>query len=152
MWITTWGLNGIQFKPFDGISPTVESTHPVQIPPDDILPPTRKYDVGECVVPDDQIAFRESCISAAPLLALKSDQFKRLHPPVVQNLKHLWTLRHQLLQSADRLAILANQQVIEADDEFRHHLAALVQLHVQHQCKYSDAKIKTCTVQSLIRC
>ena len=20
MWITTWGLNGIQFKPFDGIS------------------------------------------------------------------------------------------------------------------------------------
>lgn len=68
-----------------------------------------------------------SCISAAPLLALQSEQFVALTPPCINCFDHLDALRNQVVLSGDRLEILNKQGDTWADDEIRFHLLSLQQ-------------------------
>jgi len=101
-------------------------------------------DAGESPMPVQRLADCESWISAAPLLCLQSDQLKSLQVPVVTSTKHLWSLRHQLLNADDRLAILKNQNGVWADDEFRFHIAALLQLRNDRACACADFQFHKC--------
>ena len=109
-----------------GVSPTLPWTFPVC----DVSHEHGSFgphDAGECPIPAAVLPDCDSWVSAAPLLGLQASQFCSLKPPVVLNTKHLWSLKHQLLQSSDRLAILSHQEGVWSDDEFRHHIAVLLQ-------------------------
>ena len=68
-----------------------------------------------------------SLISAAPLMALQSEQFVALSPPCINCFEHLDALRNQVISSCDRLEILNKQGDTWADDEIRFHLLTLQQ-------------------------
>ena len=91
-----------------------------------VVKPSRRFDVGECVIPTALPDETQSWISAAPLLALQSEQFVALTPPCISCPKQLWSLRHQFIQSNDRVVILNKQGDTWADDEVRFHLAQLL--------------------------
>ena len=125
------------------VSPTLVWSQPaVQ---HDVIRAMRQYDGGE-TVSRHLPGLSDSLLSASPLLSLKSEQFQLLQIPVVMNMQHLWALRQQLLRVSDRALILANQQGLWADDEFRYHLHLLVDAHEQFQKKHASAKVVTCTV------
>lgn len=86
------------------------------------------FDAGWCETPAGLLPDCESWVSAAPLLGLSGPQFLKLHVPMVQNTKHLWSLRHQFLKSEDRTAILDAQAEVWSDDEFRHQIGLLLAL------------------------
>ena len=88
-------------------------------------------DSGTCEVPEQVLPDCESWISAAPLLGLSGHQFLNLHVPVVTCTKHLWALRHQFLQALDRVAVLKQQDGIWSDDEFRFHIAQLINMSLR---------------------
>ena len=101
-------------------------------------------DAGESPMPVQRLADCESWISAAPLLCLQEEQFKNLQVPVVTSTKHLWGLRHQLLKADDRRAILEKQKGVWADDEFRFHIAMLLQLRNECACACPDFRFMKC--------
>ena len=67
-----------------------------------------------------------------------------MHVPCVSSPKHLWTLRHQLLKSDDRVAILHNQMGVWADDEFRFHIAILLQMRNEQTYATQDFSDRKC--------
>eukprot|EP00435_Cladocopium_sp_Y103_P060366 s2_g22.t1 len=114
--------------PNDGfdLSPTAPmpgAALPVQPCPSRTL--SNLFDVGECIPTAEGDA--QSLLSATPLLALHDAQLVALSAPCLDCPKHLWSLRHQFIVSADRLAILSNQGDTWADDELRFHMVQLLQ-------------------------
>ena len=91
--------------------------------------PIRSAGVSE--VPDCPasigVGAAHSCISAAPLMALQSEQFVDLTPPCINCFDHLDALRNQVVLAADRVEILNKQGDTWADDEIRFHLLCLQQ-------------------------
>ena len=126
------------------VSPTASWTVPAHELP--AVPQFGPFDAGECSLPDKPLADCESWISAAPLLGLQAEQFKCLQVPVVTNTKQLWALRHQLLQSADRVAILEKQAGVWSDDEFRYHISTLLQLRLERFSADPGYKFMPCFV------
>eukprot|EP00435_Cladocopium_sp_Y103_P009908 s3081_g2.t1 len=123
------------------VSPTAAWTQPIQTP---VSSCPSKFDIGTCFIPAAADVMNQSWISAAPLLALHGDQFLSLQVPSVSDEKHLWSLRHQFLQSADRVLLLEKQGSIWTDDEFRFHLTNLVNCFHDQQAK-SSSTIRECT-------
>ena len=78
----------------------------------------------------------QSWISAAPLLGLHGEQFLKLSLPCVLDTKHLWSLRHQFISTADRLVVLDHQGPIWADDEIRFHLGKIRTETIEFQARH----------------
>ena len=119
------------------VSPTAEWT---QLPSEssEIKSPPRKvskYDVGECLIPDPKLVSEDSWLDAGPLLGLKGDQYLKLMTPCIANPQQLWALRHQYLQSRDRLQVLEQQDCLWADDEIRFHLHMIQQKSIEYSVK-----------------
>ena len=120
------------------VSPTAPWTQqPHELPADASGLPSRPsvFDIGECVVPMPEEVCNQSWISAAPLLGLHADQFLKLSLPCVLDTKHLWSLRHQFLSTADRLVVLEHQGLIWADDEIRFHLGKIRTETIEFQAR-----------------
>ena len=105
------------------VTPTAEWT---QLPGDDfgnVLPckPTSSVAGGQPLLEAYEVC-NQSWISVAPLLGLKGEQFLKLSLPCVLDTKQLWSLRHQLISTQDRLLVLENQGPLWADDEILFHL------------------------------
>ena len=128
----------------------VSPTAPWTFPPREIAQtPSSKFgpfDAGQCDVPDGLLPDCESWISAAPLLGLSGPQFLKLHVPMVQSTKHLWSLRHQFLKSADRSAILDAQGEVWSDDEFRHHIGLLLALRTAKRFEGVNGQDQNCVM------
>ena len=130
-------------KPVD-VSPTVEWSQPVQ----DVFQVQSAVPCGpgSASVTGQSDNSSISLLAAAPLLALHADQFLKLQTPVVRTLDHLQALQFQLLASADRHAILLNQQGVWADDELRFHLGNLRLSYFKYQQGCSGSSPKQCFV------
>eukprot|EP00435_Cladocopium_sp_Y103_P063425 s39_g25.t1 len=96
------------------------------------------YDVGQISPSNTKAIENQSWVNAAPLLALRHDQFLRLPVPSVHDTKQLWSLRHQFIQACDRMQILHNQGDYMSDDEIRFHFAHLQHSAVEFRVKNSS--------------
>jgi len=110
------------------VTPTASWTVPAAEGPEPVNGHFGPFDAGECPTPTVRLPDCEAWISAAPLLGLSGQQFLNLHVPCVQSTTHLWSLKHQFVQSCDRAAILRAQDAIWSDDEFRHHIGLLLDM------------------------
>ena len=112
------------------VSPTAKWPGPVEC---DALPsPPRKiskYDVGECKIPKPENVSETAWLDATPLLGLQGEQFLRLPMPSLTTTQQLWAVRHQFLQTPDRMNVLDKQLRLMADDEIRFHLVRLAESH-----------------------
>ena len=111
------------------VSPTAPWTHPPK--ENDSLPsPPRKiskYDVGECMIPKPNQVSETAWLDATPLLGLQGNQFLRLQMPSLTTAQQLWAIRHQFLQTKDRMEVLDRQSNLFADDEIRFHLVRIAE-------------------------
>ena len=134
------------------VSPTAEWTHPaadlthVRSPPRKVS----KFDVGECVIPNEILPDDHSWLDARPLHGLQGNQFLKLQMPGMQNAQQLWSLRHQYLRSEDRLVVLNQQERFWADDEIRFHLHAVVLASQEHQIRLGKPAAPVCVIDPLI--
>ena len=110
-------------------SPTADWT---ALPADEaeVTSPPRKvskFDVGNCLIPENVMEPDLHWLDAQPLLGLQGEQFLKLSSPCVNTPEQLWSVRHQFLKSADRIGVLERQDAFWADDEIRFHLHAICQ-------------------------
>lgn len=114
------------------LDPTATWSQPIVDPAQAQIDHVALHDSGpKCVNAADEVVatqpygktdFAQSWISAAPLLALQTDQFVQLSPPCINCHEHLDALRNQFVLPCDRREILNKQGDAWADDEIRFHL------------------------------
>eukprot|EP00435_Cladocopium_sp_Y103_P067546 s237_g30.t1 len=128
-------------------TPTAIWSQPVEDPnSNESMPGPLPCDIGRAFRASPDALSDQSWISAAPLLCLRHAQFLQLSVPKVGNDQELWSLRHQLLQTEDRLQLLEQQGPVWADDELRFHLEQLRLRFAEYQAKFSSSKVRQCCV------
>ena len=109
----------------------VEAMDGVEISP--TLPFTTKMDLMQDFVHDDQMASgsglapETTTVGQDPLTLLKAAELVKLLPPVVPNLHVLQGFSSPTMAAQQRLAVLAVQKFLWADDEVRWHIQRILE-------------------------